>query len=180
MVVELRQRIKNIPVICDPSHIAGRADLVYSVSQQAMDLGHDGLIIEAHINPKAALSDAKQQLTPDELGELINKLIIRNDKTDNTEFTSRLIELRSKIDQLDEKILSVIQKRMEVVKEIGKTKKENNVQILQTDRWLEVIESAKQKGSAKGFSNEFVEQLFTAMHQESINVQTEILNSARD
>ena len=180
IVIELNQRLKNLPVICDPSHIAGRADLVFSISQQAMDLGHDGLMIEAHPDPRSALSDAKQQLTPDEVGELIKNLIIREGKADNAEFTALLMELRSKIDKIDDEILTVIQKRMNVVKKIGKTKKENNLQILQTDRWTEVIETAKEKGSSKGLSNEFVEKLFKAMHQESINVQTEILNSVRD
>lgn len=180
LVIELRQRIKNLPVICDPSHIAGRADLVFSVSQQAMDLGQDGLIIESHPNPKAALSDCKQQITPDEVGELIKKLVIRTVSIDNPSYTALLMDLRSKIDTFDDEILSAVQKRMNVVKEIGKTKKENNIQILQSNRWTEVIESAKEKGSSKGLSNEFVEKLFKAMHQESINVQTEILNSVSD
>lgn len=180
LVIELRQRIKNLPVICDPSHIAGRADLIFSISQQAMDLGHDGLMIESHTDPKAALSDSKQQLTPDELADLLQKLIIRADKIDNASYTALLLELRSKIDILDDEILSAVQKRMNVVKEIGKTKKENKIQILQSDRWTEILEMAKQKGSSKGLSNEFVEKLFKAMHQESINVQTEILNSVLD
>ncbi|HMQ67637.1 MAG TPA: bifunctional 3-deoxy-7-phosphoheptulonate synthase/chorismate mutase type II [Ignavibacteria bacterium] len=180
LVIELRQRLINIPVICDPSHIAGRADLVCSVSQQAMDLGHDGLMIESHPEPVKALSDSKQQLTPDETAALIKNLIIRSGRTDNAKYTALLMELRSKIDSLDDKILSVIQKRMDIVKEIGITKKMNNVQILQTDRWTEILETAKEKGSSKGLSNEFIEKLFNAMHQESISVQTEILNSVMD
>ncbi len=177
VAIDLRQRMKNLPLICDPSHIAGRSDLVFSVSQQAMDLGLDGLIIESHPDPRVALSDAKQQITPDEVGALMKNLIIREDKIDNATFTASLLELRSKIDMLDENILSVIQKRMNVVKQIGKNKKENNIRILQSDRWMEVIETAKHKGSKKGLSEEFTEKLFKAIHQESINIQTEILNS---
>jgi chorismate mutase len=177
VAIELRQRMPNLPIICDPSHIAGRADLVFAVSQQAMDLGQDGLIIESHPNPRVALSDGKQQLTPDEVGKLMKNLILRADKIDNAQFTASLAELRSKIDMLDEEILAIIQKRMNVVKEIGKTKKENNIRIIQNDRWKEIIETAKQKGGAKGLSDEFIEKLFKAIHQESINIQTEILNS---
>lgn len=177
VAIELRQRMKNLPIICDPSHIAGQASLIFSISQQAMDLGQDGLIIESHPNPRHALSDQKQQITPAEVGELIKKLIVRADKIDNASFTSSLAELRHKIDMLDDEILDVIQKRMNIVKEIGKNKKENNIQILQSDRWLEVIEKAKLKGASKGLSDELIEILFKAIHQESINIQTKILNS---
>jgi chorismate mutase len=177
VAIELHQRIPNLPIICDPSHIAGRADLVFEISQQAMDLGQDGLIIESHPNPKIALSDGKQQLTPDEVGQLIKNLKIREATTDNIKFTQSLEELRAKIDMIDEEILAIIQRRMNVVKEIGKNKKENNIRILQTDRWMQIIEKAKQKGNSKGLSDEFIEKLFKAIHQESINIQTEILNS---
>lgn len=177
VAIELRQRMRNLPIINDPSHIAGKADLVFGVAQQAMDLGQDGLIIESHPNPRIALSDGKQQLTPDEVGALMKNLIIRADKIDNAQFTASLTELRSKIDMLDDEILAVIQKRMNVVKEIGKHKKENNIRILQTDRWMEIIETAKQKGHTKGLSDELIEKLFKAIHQESINIQTQILNS---
>ncbi len=177
VAIELHQRMPNLPIICDPSHIAGRADLVFDISQQAMDLGQDGLIIESHPNPKIALSDGKQQLTPDEVGALIKNIKIRQATSDNITYTQSLEELRAKIDMIDEEILAVIQRRMNVVKEIGKTKKENNIRILQTDRWMQIIEKAKEKGNSKGLSDEFIEKLFKAIHQESINLQTEILNS---
>jgi len=177
IAIELQQRMPNLPIINDPSHIAGRADLVFEVSQKAMDLGQDGLIIESHPNPRVALSDGKQQLTPDEVGELMKKLIIRDVSNDNKEFKESLEELRTKIDAIDSKILATVQDRMDIVKEIGKNKKENNIQILQSDRWAAIIEKAKQKAESNGLSDEFVEKLFKAIHQESINIQTEILNS---
>lgn len=177
ITIELRKRMRNLPIICDPSHIAGVSDLVFEVAQKAMDLGQDGLIIESHPNPRVALSDGKQQLTPEQVGELMKNIQIRPEKTDNKDFTESLEELRSQIDMIDDEILDTIQRRMAVVSQIGKTKKTNNVQILQTDRWIQIIESAKKKGDSKGLSGEFIEKLFKALHQESINIQTKILNS---
>ena len=177
IAIELRQRMRNLPIICDPSHIAGVADLVFEVAQKAMDLGQDGLIIESHPNPRVALSDGKQQLTPSQVGELMKTIQVRPEKTDNKDFTESLEELRSQIDMIDDEILATIQRRMAVVTQIGNTKKANNIRILQTDRWIQIIESAKQKGNSKGLSDEFIEKLFKAIHQESINIQTEILNS---
>jgi chorismate mutase len=177
VAIELRQRMRNLPIICDPSHIAGVADLVFEVSQKAMDLGQDGLIIESHPNPRVALSDGKQQLTPAQVGELLSKIIVRPETIDNKDFSESLEQLRAQIDIIDDEILVMIQKRMSVVKEIGKNKKANNIRILQSDRWMQIIETAKQKGNSKGLSDEFTEKLFKAIHQESINIQTEILNS---
>lgn len=175
--IELRRRMKNLPIICDPSHIAGRADLVFEVAQEAMDLGQDGLIIETHPNPKVALSDAKQQLTPAQLLELRNKLVLRADSSADPEFKQSLEDLRGKIDKLDEEILAVFQRRMDVVRLIGKHKKENNIKILQSNRWEEILRQTIEKGGQKGLSSEFVDKIFRAVHQESIDIQTQILNS---
>jgi len=177
IAIDLKQRIPNLPLICDPSHIAGVADLVFEVAQQSMDLGYDGLIVESHPNPKEALSDQKQQLTPEQMGELISKLVIRDLNSDNPEFQHSLEELRAMIDKIDEEILSVLEKRMSVVKEIGNNKKANNISVLQTKRWDEIINHMLVKGQDKGLSNEFVEQVFKAIHQESISIQEKILNS---
>ncbi|MFO7867757.1 MAG: bifunctional 3-deoxy-7-phosphoheptulonate synthase/chorismate mutase type II [Bacteroidales bacterium] len=177
VAIELRRRMKNLPIICDPSHIAGKSEMVFEVAQKAMDLGQDGLIIESHPNPKVALSDGRQQLTPDEVKELMKNIIIRPEISDDEAFSKSLEELRSQIDLIDDEILESIQKRMNIVKEIGKHKKSNNIRVLQTDRWEHIIETAKQKGSSKGLSDEFIEKLFKAVHQESINIQTEIINS---
>ncbi len=177
VAIELRSRMKNLPLICDPSHIAGKSELVFELSQKALDLGQDGLIIESHPNPIVALSDGRQQLTPTEVGDLMKKLAVRPETTNDEAFAKSLDELRSQIDLLDDEMLEIIEKRMYVVKEIGKHKKANNIRILQTTRWEHIIESAQEKGSSKGLSDEFIEKLFKAVHQESINIQTEILNS---
>ncbi|MDR1762223.1 MAG: bifunctional 3-deoxy-7-phosphoheptulonate synthase/chorismate mutase type II [Bacteroidales bacterium] len=177
VVIELHRRLPDLPIICDPSHIAGDSQYIYEIAQKAMDLGLDGLIIEAHPDPATALSDSKQQITPAQVGEVLNKLVIRQTQSDNVEFKQSLDDLRQKIDTIDNDILNLLQQRMEVVKEIGKNKKENNIQILQSDRWAQIIEKSKHEASARGFSQEFVEKIFKAIHQESINIQTEILNS---
>lgn len=178
VAIELKRRMKNLPLICDPSHIAGKADLIYEVSQKAMDLGQDGLIIESHPNPRVALSDGKQQLTPQQLfSEVMDKLILRDEQVDNPEYKSNLETLRSKIDNIDNQLLDIIEQRMDLVKEIGSNKKANNIRILQSNRWEEIIASAIMKGNEKGLSDEFINKFFKAIHQESINIQTEILNS---
>jgi chorismate mutase len=177
VVVELHRRLPALPIICDPSHIAGSSEFIYEISQKAMNLGLDGLIIESHNNPSVALSDAKQQLTPTQVGEMLQKLVIRNVESDNVEFKQSLEELRQKIDVLDNDILNLLQQRMSVVQEIGKNKKENNIQILQPGRWEQIIEKSKKEAKTRGFSEEFVEKVFKAIHQESINIQNQILNS---
>ena len=177
VVIELHRRMPDLPIICDPSHIAGSSEFIYEISQKAMDLGLCGLIIESHNNPAVAMSDAKQQLTPAQVGEMLKKLVIRQIESDNVEFKQSLEELRQKIDVVDNDILGLLQQRMEVVKEIGKNKKENNIQILQTTRWAQIIEKSKKEAATRGLSEEFVEQIFKAIHQESINIQNGILNS---
>lgn len=176
LAIELRRRMKNLPIICDPSHIAGQADLVFEIAQEAMDLGQDGLMIETHPNPKVALSDAKQQLTPKQLYDLRNGLILRTDSSTNPQFRHSLDELRAKIDSLDDELLAVLQRRMNVVAQIGKHKKENNIRILQANRWDEILQHTLAKGAEKGLSAEFIEKLFQAIHQEAIDLQTHILN----
>ncbi|MDR0941181.1 MAG: bifunctional 3-deoxy-7-phosphoheptulonate synthase/chorismate mutase type II [Bacteroidales bacterium] len=177
VVIELHRRMPELPIICDPSHIGGDSQYIFEISQKAMDLGLCGLIIEAHNNPAEAWSDAKQQITPAQVGEVLQKLVIRQTNSDNVEFKQSLDELRQKIDVLDNDVLNLLQQRMEVVKEIGKNKKENNIQILQSDRWAQIVEKAKKEAAVRGFSEEFVEQFFKAIHQESINIQNNILNA---
>lgn len=177
MPIELRRRMRNLPIICDPSHIAGKSEYVFEVSQKAMDLSHDGLMIESHPNPKVALSDARQQLTPDQVGELMQNLVIRDSSTENPEFQETLSELRHKIDDVDHKILELIKERMDIVKIIGQHKKDNNMRILQTNRWDEIIKDAIIFGNKQGLSEDFITKLFKAVHQESINIQEGILNA---
>lgn len=170
--IELRRRYPNLPIICDPSHIGGRRDLVQPLSQQAMDLGFDGLIIESHCNPDAAWSDAKQQITPDVLSEILSSLVIR----DTVKHTEDLSDLRHQIDEIDEQILEIMAKRMRVSCEIAQYKKENDVQVLQAGRYDEILTKRSQDGVSLGMSEEFVKEVFEAIHAESVRKQLNIIN----
>ena len=174
--IELKRRMPEIPIICDPSHISGKRELLLAISQVAMDLNYDGLMIETHIDPDHALSDAKQQITPAQLGELLDKLICRSHSINDT-LTLRMIEgLREKMDKIDSDLLDLISKRMDVAKAIGHYKKKNNITILQAERWDEIVQSRMQTGLEKQLDKGFVKKLFEIIHQESINQQAEIMN----
>jgi chorismate mutase len=174
--IELKRRIPGLPIICDPSHICGNRELLHSVCQKAMDLDFDGLMIESHRDPSKAWSDAAQQLTPEAFGELIASLVFRKPSTDNPEFNTHLEDLRNKIDRIDTEILEILSHRMDVVSEIGKYKKENNITILQTSRWDEIVKSSLNKGRKKGLSDDLIIDLFKLIHKESIRKQTAIMN----
>lgn len=175
--IELRRRMRDLPIICDPSHIAGKSELVFEVSQKAMDLSHSGLIIETHINPKKALSDARQQLTPSQLVDLLNRLILREPLSDDPKFLHSLEDLRRKIDIIDDELMEILGKRMKIADRIGEYKKQNNIRILQTARWDEILNRVADRGSKNGLSEEFISRLFKAVHQESINRQEKIMNT---
>ena len=173
--IELRRRIPQLMMITDPSHICGNRQLLYDVSQKAMDLNFDGLIIETHINPDKALSDANQQITPSELGNLLKRLVFRKaDENGDSQMT--LAELREQIDKLDDKVVNIFEQRMKIVEEIGQYKKEQNLTILQTRRWDDILKNRISLGTRKGLSEEFILKVFQAIHQESINHQTIIMN----
>ncbi len=173
--IELRRRIPDLKIITDPSHICGNRHLLYDVSQKAMDLNFDGLIIESHINPDNALSDAQQQITPAELEALLHRIVLRESDIDlSMELT--LAELREQIDKYDDKLLNLLEKRMSVVEDIGRHKKESNITILQTKRWDDILKKRINLGSRKGLSEEFILKVFQAIHQESINHQTVVMN----
>lgn len=174
--IEIKHRYKDIVMICDPSHISGKREYIQEVSQQAMDLGFDGLIIESHICPEIALSDAAQQITPSFLSEILSRLIIRNIDSENMEYKENIDELRARIDELDDELLQILASRMSVSAEIGKYKKQNNITILQPGRWDKILEKVFQKGKEKGLNEEFLEKVFKAIHQASIDCQTEIMN----
>ena len=176
LAIEMKRRQPNLPMICDPSHIAGRADLLKDISQRAMDLNFEGLMIESHINPKEAWSDAKQQITPKEVAEMVNNLTLRRMDPGSNGFLQQLEGLRSDIDRLDSELLNVLDNRMKVVSKIGQCKKENNVTILQSGRWDKVIEQSTSAAQSLGLSEEFTMKIFSAIHQESINKQTRIMN----
>lgn len=177
--IELKRRIPEMPILCDPSHIAGNRDLILSIAQKAMDLNYDGLMIESHCNPDEAWSDKQQQITPDTLKTILEKLVIRH-VDPNGVGGDTLEELRSQINFLDDELFDIMEKRMEVVKAIGRFKKANSITILQPRRWEEIIETSLQKGNLRGLSERFINHLFKAIHEESISKQTDIMNSGEE
>jgi chorismate mutase len=174
--IELRRRIPHLPIICDPSHIGGSRAFLHEISQKALDLNFDGIMIESHINPEAALSDSEQQITPNDLNELLSRLILRNPDPADPKLIDILGELRQQIDIYDEHLLDLLENRMKVVEKIGLYKKENNITVLQSVRWDEIIKRATKKGAAKSLSSELIDRIFKAIHQESINCQMKIMN----
>ena len=170
--IELRRRIPDLPIICDPSHIGGRRELIAPLCQQAMDLGFDGLIVESHCDPDKAWSDAKQQVTPEVLDYILSLLVIRNE----TLTTEGIHELRKQIDELDNSIMELLSKRMRVCREIGQYKKEHNMTVLQTSRYNEILEKRGAQGSLCGMDATFVKEVFEAIHEESVRQQMEIIN----
>lgn len=175
LVIELQNKFPNLPIICDPSHITGKRDLIFDVSQTALDLNFDGLMIETHCNPDAAWSDAAQQVTPERLVEIMNDLRIRKTSTSEEDYVSQLGNLRSRIDIIDEQLLDLLKKRMDIADEIGGLKKTNNVAILQNTRWHEILGKMILEGEQRNLSEEFVIQVFKAIHQESINRQERVV-----
>ena len=177
ITVDLKRKFPTIPIICDPSHISGKSNLIYEVAQKAMDLNYDGLMIETHIDPANALSDSQQQITPQKLDEILENLVIRSFETDNKNFKSSLNQLRIQIDDLDIELIDVLKRRMELVEKIGIHKKENKVTILQNKRWAEMLVKRSQYGKKNGLSEVFIQQLLKAIHQESIDKQNSIMNN---
>lgn len=169
--VELRSLYPSMPFFCDPSHIAGRREYVREISQRAMDMGLDGLMIECHCNPDTALSDAGQQLTPESLGGLLHSLILRERDSKDADYKETLGQLRAQIDVVDENIISLLAQRMEISRRIGDGKKKNNVAILQTSRWGEVLSEMIRKGKEKGLDEDFIRAVFNAIHDASIKAQ---------
>lgn len=170
--IELRRRIPNLPILCDPSHMGGRRELIAPISQQAMDLGYDGLIIESHCEPEKAWSDAKQQVTPDVLSFILEKLVIRS----TGDSTESLRALRKQIDELDDQVIETLSKRMRISREIAQYKKEHNVAIVQPTRYDEIINKRSAQGVLSGMSGEFMKTMFEAIHEESVRQQMELIN----
>ncbi len=170
--IELRRRIPNLPIICDPSHIGGRRELIAPLCQQAMDLGFNGLIVESHCDPDSAWSDAKQQVTPEVLDYILGLLVIRNEKLT----TEGIHELRNQIDELDNNLMELLAKRMRVCREIGQYKKEHNMTVLQTSRYNEILDKRGAQGALCGMDSSFIKEIFEAIHEESVRQQIEIIN----
>ena len=174
--IELRRRMPELPMLCDPSHICGNTFMLNYVSQFALDLQYDGLMIESHRDPKNALSDAAQQLTPEALGNLLKSLIVRKPKSDNIFELSRLEDLRDQIDEVDNELVNLIASRMEIARKIGVYKYKNEVTILQPERWDEIIKSRTQNGISKELTPDFMLKLYSIIHEESIFQQTQQMN----
>ena len=172
--IELRRRIPGLPIICDPSHIGGRRDLIAPLCQQAMDLGFDGLIVESHCNPKEAWSDAKQQVTPDILDYILSLLVIRDD----TFTTEDIRSLRAQIDELDNSLMELLAKRFRLCREIGTFKKEHNMTILQTGRYNEILEKRGTQAGLCGMNPKFAAHIFELIHEESVRQQLAIVTQS--
>jgi chorismate mutase len=170
--IELKRRIPAMPIFCDPSHIGGKREFIAPLSQQAMDLNFEGLIIESHCNPDCAWSDKDQQVTPEVLSEIINGLVIR----DTTQTTEDLSDLRRQIDQLDNDLMELLAKRMRISQEIGQFKKEHGITVLQTGRYDEILTKRITQAEGLGMSPEFMKVVLEAIHEESIRQQMNVLN----
>ena len=174
--IELRRLLPNLPVICDPSHIAGKREYLYEISQKAFDMGMDGLMLESHIDPSCALSDAAQQLTPADLAKLLDKLVVRHENVNNPDFENQLDLLRNRIDAIDSELLEILASRVEIVKQIGKYKKDNNVTALQISRWTQLMDNRVNLGKKLDLNETFIKILFQLIHEDSVRMQTEIMD----
>ncbi len=175
LALDFMKERPDLPMVCDPSHICGRRDLLHDVSQKAVDLSYDGLMIESHRDPDNAWTDAKQQITPEVLGEMITAMKLRLHKEDNADVQNSLSFLRQEISEIDNDILNLLVSRMGVARKIGDYKKKNDITIYQPKRWEEITSSAKQRGSEQGLSEEFIDKFLRAIHDESINQQEQIM-----
>ncbi len=177
LAIEMKRRNPDMMLICDPSHISGRRDILLEVSQKSIDLDYDGLMIESHIDPDNAWSDAKQQITPQTLVQLLDQILWRVESIDEQSFVIALERLRDQINHLDDELLQLLGQRMKIADKIGEYKKANSITILQTSRWNEILERAMAKGEKLGLNKEFIIKYFDAVHMESINHQNKIMNS---
>lgn len=171
--IELRRRAPNLPIFCDPSHICGKRELLAGVIDKAMDLLFDGLMIECHIDPQSALSDARQQVTPEQLGELLERLNVKAACTDDPRYLRDIAHLRSTIDEVDEQIMVLLAQRMRISRAIGQLKRRCNISILQPERWQKLVEDRIASGRSKGLLEPFIVQLYQSIHEESIRFQEE-------
>ncbi|MDP4267298.1 MAG: chorismate mutase [Bacteroidota bacterium] len=178
LVIELKRLLPELPIISDPSHICGNKEYLKEISQNAIDLDLAGLMLESHINPKEALSDKNQQLTPAELKHMLCELIPRDENANNIDFDNKLDLLRNQIDKMDEELLEVLGQRMNIVREIADYKKKNKVTILQIKRWSEIINKRLSRGEALSLKPDFINIMFQLIHEESIIIQTELMNKS--
>lgn len=171
MPIELMRQMPEVPIICDPSHICGKSALIPAIAQEAMDLLFDGLMVEVHPNPARALSDAEQQLTPDQFASMIGALKLPHEQSDSADFMNRLSELREGVDEIDSQLLDLLSQRMDVVREMGRLKTEQNVSTLQPHRWQEILDDRVKRGVERALSADFVLQIMQSVHEEAIRQQ---------
>ena len=176
LAIEMHRRYPDTLMINDPSHICGRRDILAEVAQQAINLDFDGLIIESHIDPDNAWSDAKQQVTPERLAEILEGIVWRKEESSSQEYHAALEKFRQQINHLDDELMQILGQRMKVAEKIGQYKKDNDITILQTNRWNEILDRAFKKGDNIGLSREFITKYFDAVHMESITHQNNIMN----
>lgn len=176
LAIEMKRRNPELLMINDPSHICGRRDILAEVAQRAIDLDFDGLMIESHIDPDKAWSDAKQQVTPERLKEMLDAIIWRKEDVNSEEYHAALEKLRQQINHLDAELMQILSQRMKIAEQIGQYKRDNNITILQTNRWNEILERAFAVGDKMGLSREFVTKYFDAVHMESINHQKKVMD----
>ena len=174
--IELRTLFPDLPLFCDPSHIAGVRELIPQVAQKALDLGMNGLMIESHYDPTRALSDAQQQLTPQALGDMLQKLVVRKESCDDREMLNNLEQLRKIIDEIDDEMLNALKKRVQIIERIGAYKKEHNMTIFQLERWQEILRTRGQWADRLGLSRQHVEKICQLLHEESIRIQNGLMN----
>ncbi|MFZ1808140.1 MAG: bifunctional 3-deoxy-7-phosphoheptulonate synthase/chorismate mutase type II [Cyclobacteriaceae bacterium] len=175
IAIELKSNFPSLPLICDPSHIAGNREMIFEVSQKALDLGYDGLMIETHPEPELALSDANQQVSLEELSKIIDQLRFAKRHSNDAFFISQLEQLREKIDHIDQELIEVLSIRKQLIEKIGDYKRENNVTVFQLERWNEILNSRTMWGNGKNLTPEFIQEIYKAIHDESIRIQTEIM-----
>ena len=173
--ISLKKKCPELPIICDPSHISGNTAMIQEVSQIALDLNMDGLMVETHVSPQTALSDADQQITPSQLTNLISSLVLRDTSAEDKNFNIRLKKIRESIDKVDMKLIKVIGERTKLVQEIGRFKKENSVTILQIERWVEILKTRQEMGVSCDLENQMISELFELIHKHSILTQTDIM-----
>ncbi|NNL81162.1 MAG: bifunctional 3-deoxy-7-phosphoheptulonate synthase/chorismate mutase type II, partial [Flavobacteriaceae bacterium] len=176
LAIDLQNRFPDLPLILDPSHIAGKRDIIFDLCQIGLDLNYDGLMVETHHDPENAWSDAAQQITPASLIQYMDDLKVRKEIGDDAEFNNKINTLRTKIDVIDHQLIEILGKRMIVANDIGTLKKDHNVAVLQTKRWNEILGKMILEGEERNLSEEFVLRMFKAIHQESINHQEKIIN----
>jgi chorismate mutase len=175
--IEMKRRFPEMMLICDPSHICGNRTLLQSVAQKSIDLDFDGLIVESHIDPDNAWSDAKQQITPETFGKMLEDLKWRSETSDKEDFVNALAKLREQINHVDDELLTLLSQRMKIAEKIGNYKRENNITILQTGRWNDILQKGIERGSKLDLSEEFITKYLDAVHLESISHQNKIMNS---